>query len=765
MTTATDLEQLLMAGIAAYKQGDYPQAIASLTQLSQTADRNYRIKASMGLVRTYMAQADWPKAQSICQKIGKSPQPSVQQWANATNLKIEKHKAKRSGFQPLDVQPGSMFHYAYLNGEAIETSSESQTPPASEILSEPETPPAVETAITLATSTGCEWAYADRLGPGKGRSLGKLKKGNLWIAQMGSAVAFYGLCLYLLNGAIALINRPLIFLDRHLPFLVRQIPTDHLRWKLLGLLGVMAIASPWLWDIWLRFTANRQPFSNQQLRTHSPEAATLLGKYCHQRQWPFPTLWKLPTEVPLIFSYGWLPRHARLVMSEGLLAQLEADELATLVAYELSHWQSGYWIFLSFQGLILQIFHRLYWSLAMWGNQQPKKFSLAAGVIANISYCIFWLLKLPGLWISRVRTYYGDRTATETTGNPNGLARTLTKLSFGLAASIEQQGYTPALIESLALLLPISPDLSRQPLYGHIPLSQLFAWDSLNPLRHWMSLNEDHPPLGDRLRLLMAYAQYWKLNLEIPLEVSKRRSKGLSKQAWGRLISQGTPCFGLAFGLVTGTALAVIGAIAHWQAWPALDWMHKDSGLFFGCLWMGTGIGIMLRINRFFPDLAFQSAPSAGLDDWLIDPYLLPVDSLSINLSGTLLGRPGLANWLGQDLLLRWSTSDVEPSKARLLKLHFFSAIGPFGNALALGDKPVSILGRPVQALGWFRRGAQPWLDVDKFRLSDAKRNASLLTAAHPIYSVGWAIAATGTGLWLMGLGRMVQEILNKMTG
>ena len=76
-----------------------------------------------------------------------------------------------------------------------------------------------------------------------------------------------------------------------------------------------------------------------KLQAVSPEAATLVGKRCQQKRWPFPTLWKLPTEIPLIFSYGWLPRNARLVVSEGLLSQLAADEVATLVSYEMAHWK------------------------------------------------------------------------------------------------------------------------------------------------------------------------------------------------------------------------------------------------------------------------------------------------------------------------------------------------------------------------------------------------------------------------------------------
>ena len=388
----------------------------------------------------------------------------------------------------------------------------------------------------------------------KGRSLGRIRTRKLWIAQVVGAVSFYFLARCLLNKSIAVLNAYLNFLSG-LPLLswIRPFPLYDATWYLLAALGVIAIASPWLWDLWLRVAYNRQSFSLNELRSHSAEAATLITQRCRQRRWPLPKLWKLPTKVPLIFSVGWLPRNARLVMSEGLLAQLEANEIAALAVCEMAQWQSLYWPILSVCGVVLQLFHQTYWQLALWGNQQSKFLNLTAGVVSTLSYGIFWLLQVPVLWLARVRTYCGDRTACELTGNPNGLIRALSKVSFELAKAVEDQGYTPVLVESAATLLPASPDLSRYQMYGRYPLGQIYAWDSLNPVKDWMSLLDSHPPLGDRLTLIAAYAQHWKLDAELDLEAQrpnrKQRHQRLRQQDWIRLLSQGTPYFGAAIGL------------------------------------------------------------------------------------------------------------------------------------------------------------------------------------------------------------------------
>ena len=744
----------------------------------------------MGLVRVYISQRNWADAQKLCEKIGQSSQPSVQQWSQETLAKIERRRSKSdaaelangnapvpglSGFTPLsddsahkkrlpakspsktvakqsDVNQTvrtktlssqetpsepvrSIFHYDYLNSEVpTDSPSAVSTPP------EVPTDPSVSEIPEVDPSVQTEWAYAGRLK--QRRSLGKTRVGKLWVAQIVGAVGFYCLARYLLNGAIAFGNGYLNFLSG-LPLLgwIRPFNFYDATGYLLGALGLIAIASPWLWDIWLRFTTDRKSFSLNALRPISAEAATLISQRCHQRRWPLPKLWKLSTDVPLIFSYGWLPRNARLVVSEGLLDQLEADEVAALAVYEMAQWKSLYWPILSVCGLVLQLFHQLYWQLAQWGNRQGKLLNLTAGVVSTLSYGIFWLLRLPILWVARVRTYYGDRTACELTGNPNGLIRALGKVSFGLAKSVEAQGYTPTLIESAAVLIPVAPDLSRYQLYGRYPLGELYAWDSLNPVRDWMSLPDVHPPLGDRFSLISAYAQHWKLDAEINLQSSSRpgkrsKRKGLSRQNWSRLLSQGTPYFGLVIGLLIGIVLFGIGAIGERLDWPFFAWMYRDAGLFQCCLLLSTGVGIVLRINRFFPDLSFDMPFSTGWPYWLSEPELLPVESVPINLSGTVIGRPGIANWLGQDLFL--NTADG------LLKLHFFSAVGPFGNFLRLGKRPAVPIGKSVQLLGWFRRGNLPWVDVDKIRLG----NGLVLSAAHPIFSLAIATISVSIGLW-----------------
>jgi Zn-dependent protease with chaperone function len=533
------------------------------------------------------------------------------------------------------------------------------------------------------------------------------------------------------------INGYLRFLDRLLPIWVPTVPAfyrDH-TWTLLAGLGALALASPWLWDALLRLSAGLQPLSTRQLTTHSDEAVQGLRRRCLQHNWPFPRLGLLPTSAPLIFSYGWLPRYARLVVSQGLLEQLAADEIAALYAYETSHWRHWDWPLFSLQGLLLQGLHQGYWRLAGWGNRQPLLVKFAAGVLANLSYGLFWLLQKGGVWAARVRVYYCDRTAVEITGNPNGLGRALDKLALGLSQAVDQQGYTPPLIESLDLLLPVG--LADAPGTATPPGVNRFAWDALNPLRGWLSINQGHPPLGDRLQLLGRYARYWRLAPELDFEALFKQygtpTPRLSRTDWRELLLTGAPWFGAAAGGAIALLLWGVGAIARAANYPPLDWLYQDSSLLKSGLLLGLGTGLVLRFNRLFPDLPTTlPATAEQLPDWLSQPDLSPLASLPTQLSGELLTRPGIANWLSQEFWLR--------TPYGLIKLQ----AGP-----EILSQPASDHTSSVQVRGWFRRGHRAWIDLDRLR----RTGQPDLKGRLPLWTVGLLALFWGNGLWILFRG------------
>jgi hypothetical protein len=138
-----------------------------------------------------------------------------------------------------------------------------------------------------------------------------------------------------------------------------------------------------------------------------------------------------------------------------------------------------------------------------------------------------------------------------------------------------------------------------------------------------------------------------------------------------------------------------------------------------------------MRINSFFPDLKPATTQTEEqLPHLLANPSTLPIDSINVRLVGKLLGRRGVSNCLGQDLMLQTSIG--------LVKLHHLPGLRQSIN-------PQDWIGRQITVTGWFRRGATPWIDIETLQTQNGKTIHSL----HPIWSTFLAVAAQAWGAYI----------------
>ncbi|MGD1855355.1 MAG: M48 family metalloprotease [Leptolyngbyaceae cyanobacterium] len=799
-------DQLLKAGLAALKQKDYRRAIATFQQLYQASDirTSHRLKAQMGLIRSYEEQGSYTRAQELCQPLLDSQSQSIRIWAheklqqlaNANNV-APKHPAPSnntnevtdaSGFVPSiadkkdritsaksDLAPGetvlrpkalkqnsvhnnrqrssqkkavtdtsssqasapsnanaatdqagsSLFHYEILNNRREfhvgETTDAKVSTPQNSLLgfSQQSSTSQQQQTVSAVVSQGSSssgpktWPAGSRLS--KLKSLGKVSMGQLRFAQLATIPLFIWVTHWLVRTTLVILREYLLFLNRLFP-ISNRVPNffwgSHL-WSVVIGLSLLAIAAPWLWPLLLGPTKR---LTSQQIETHSPEASQLLRRFCSKQRWPFPNIQLIDSDLPLIFSYGWRPRWGKLVVSQGLLKSLSADELATAMVYEISHWSSLDWIFFSIHGLLLQGLHQSYWFLARWGETRALPVKIAAGILANLSYSIFWLLRLVGYGLARTRTPYRDRKVAELTGNPNGFIRALVKLSTAMADAIKRQGYTPPLLESLELILPVAPTTT-----GGASV-QYFAWGALNPLRHWLSINQAHPPLGDRLYILSAYGKHWRLKpslnfAQLQLKHGKRSLTAVDRK---RLLLQGGAWSGLVIGLVIALIMWLVGAISTYFDLSLLAWLYQDRSVLLSMPLIAAATGQLVRINPFFPEIAPSiSSNEQKLQHWQTDSKLTPLSSLPIKLNGILTGRPALANWLGQEWRLQTTYGSI--------KLHHTGYCGPLSNIQGLAPW----LNQSLQVTGWFRRGHHIWIDLE--RLSTQQNQTKV--GHHPLWS------------------------------
>lgn len=625
----------------------------------------------------------------------------------------------------------------------MQNGSDSQTADPSPTQSLTQTqPPAPSPEIT--------WRQAGRAK--NWRKMKPVKQGQLLLVQLITAIALFWLVREFVEFSLLNINQA--FAQMPLLSPVQWFYQDQTWTVLLGLI-LLFMASPWLMDLLLEKCYGLQPLSWKTLGDRSPEASKLLLQFSREQNIPQCKLGLLPTDAPMAISLGCLPRFARIIVSRGLLEKLEPDEIAAIYAGELGHILSGTLPLMSLAMLLLQIPYTIYLQVAKDGQpwekvstSQGQFMTVCATLISSVAYGCYWLLRWPVLWLSRLRLYHSDRVAAQLTGNPNGLSRALLKIAIGMAENIQTVGETSGLLEGWELLTPVG--VRQAVTFGscagrdtacRVPTwENVLTWDRSNPWRRWLTLNNSHLLLGDRLYILSLYAKFWQLEPELDFVASPKGK--LEKSAIQRFILQVIPFFGLPLGLAIGLVFWGIGGIGGILGIEQVTWLWGDRAILLSCLPIGISMGILLRINQFFPDLPPPTSSVPELSELLTNPTSLPIDSQPIYLEGKLLGRSGISNALAQDLILQ--------SSEGLIKLHCFSKLGPFAYLWPLQNRPIDLVGSEVKITGWFRRGATVWVDVETIETTrESKISGFSFQCGHPIWSTVLAAIAALWGVYL----------------
>lgn len=710
----------LEAGLAAIQAGNYSDAIALLTSvLAAPCDAATHLRAQMALTRAYIGTGQAQNAIAICETLHQHESQKVRSWANRTIAEL-------TGFTPITL---SSEPRTKIFGRATTLKDSLQTVE-------------LPSLSTVEKTESAEFAWRNA---GRAQRWQPLKDFNgarlQWIQCATIAALFatlYGLC------AIA----------QTIPWFWFRLQTEVFRWSAsppddsipVGLLLVGLITaffgSPWILDALLRWMDRSRPLPTVELSRYSPEAYRLIQRFAAQHNIPIPRLILLPTQTPIVFTYGCLPKLARIAISQGVLDALSNDELAAIYAHELGHIARWDFCCLSLVTVVMQIPYTIYRQSAILSDQlrhdrRSSKLittlsTIGADVlmlVATLSFGLFWLLRGSGLWLSKQRTLESDRHACNLTGNPNGLARALLKLSIATVESIQQQQKTDDLLTGFELLAPIGYQsaMTIGSLCNKIELSNLLQWDQTNPNRHSLALNNAHRLIGDRLATLMDYAAFWNLEPEFDLAPT-------IKPVQKKTFILGAPFIGIFIGYAIAQLMWIVAQIMYTLGNSRLNWLASDYKLFVSFMLLGFGMGTIVRFNRFFPQLhSFDTA----LDHLLTKPELTPIDSRPIELKGLLIGRSASSNGVLQDLMLQTETGTI--------KLHWTSQLGLIGNLL-MALRLLEFTGKTVTVTGWFRRGATPWIDVDAIKLPDRPG----IRGGHPVWSMTIAIATILLGLVLI---------------
>ncbi|MDY4919540.1 MAG: zinc metalloprotease HtpX [Phascolarctobacterium sp.] len=216
-------------------------------------------------------------------------------------------------------------------------------------------------------------------------------------------------------------------------------------------------------------------------RNNAPGLFRIVERLAKKAEIPMPKVYIIDSPVPNAFATGRNPEHAAVAVNTALADLLTEDELAGVLAHELSHVKHRdiliSTVAASMAGAISTIAQ---WGMFLGGGRDENGESrnpFAAILVMLLAPLAAALIQMA---VSRSREYMADKSGGEICGKPDALADALLKIE-----AYAKRRVMPGATEATAHMFIINP-------FSGVNMKQLFS---------------THPPTADRVRLLREQAR------------------------------------------------------------------------------------------------------------------------------------------------------------------------------------------------------------------------------------------------------------------
>jgi heat shock protein HtpX len=158
----------------------------------------------------------------------------------------------------------------------------------------------------------------------------------------------------------------------------------------------------------------------------APQLHSIVRTVAGRAGLPMPRVYIIDSEQPNAFATGRNPEHAAVAASTGLLRTLSPDEVAGVIAHELTHVKNRDTLTMTITATLAGAIGMLANLGLFFGNSRDNPLGPIGILLVSILAPIAALLVQMG--ISRSREYAADRGGAEISGTPLSLASALAKI-------------------------------------------------------------------------------------------------------------------------------------------------------------------------------------------------------------------------------------------------------------------------------------------------------------------------------------------------
>ena len=213
--------------------------------------------------------------------------------------------------------------------------------------------------------------------------------------------------------------------------------------------------------------------------TTAPDLIHTVRQIAVQAGLPMPKVYVVQNDQPNAFATGRNPEHAAVCVTSGLLARVNGEELAGVLAHELSHVRNRDTLTMTITATIAGAVAMLANFAYFFGGRRNPLGLLGLILIALVAPLAAMLVQMA---VSRAREFEADRMGAEISGRPLWLASALQKIDRVAAVTDNPQADANPATAHLFIV---------NPLHGGA-LSGLFS---------------SHPSTEERIRRLRAMAE------------------------------------------------------------------------------------------------------------------------------------------------------------------------------------------------------------------------------------------------------------------
>ena len=237
---------------------------------------------------------------------------------------------------------------------------------------------------------------------------------------------------------------------------------------------------------------------------------------------PVPKLAIVPDSTPNAFVFGRTRQDATLAVHEGLLQNLNEDEVRGVIGHELGHLRHRDFLIMTALSSLPLIAYLLFrgafeaaWLTGRTSRRRDNGAGLAAALIAVaiLSYAIYIISLLFVMRLSRLREHYADAYSAYMTSSPRSLESALTKITYGLSLAPDprsQGARTFYIADPHLAKLEIQEIISRKEEYdldkdGVLDERELELAMEKEAKSRWLTINrwfQTHPATFQRILML-----------------------------------------------------------------------------------------------------------------------------------------------------------------------------------------------------------------------------------------------------------------------